>query len=402
MKGLFVSMFFFSLIMASYAQEWTEMTSLPSEVNGRHHPVTFSNGIYGYYLTGGNTVTEAENDFYRYNSEEDSWEILDDFPGLARGFSIGAQTDTKGYVGFGAGVNGILGDLWEFDFATQQWTELAECPCDPRTHPAFLSSNDGKLYVGLGGGNGNKNDWWSYDIATNTWEQKADFPGAVRHHPFQFTIGEYMYVGMGHGNDDIFNDLYRYDASSDSWDEMSSLPGEGRVAGTQFSHDGKGYVLSGDGDDHWLMEEGEFWEYTPETDEWSQLLSHPGNSRWAPGSFVIENTIYLTSGYQYETGLYINDLVAFNLDPETSVEDIGFPENDFFVFPNPVKESIQLSGAFQNLNIEQIDLLSANGTLLTSVKGIEQLSFINIQNGSYILQIFSDEALIQRKLVVLK
>ena len=47
---------------------------------------------------------------------------------------------------------------------------------------------------------------------------------------------------------------------------------------TQFSYNNKGYVLSGDGDDHGPLSSGEFWEYNPLTDNWSQLPSHPGDN----------------------------------------------------------------------------------------------------------------------------
>ena len=88
------------------------------------------------------------------------------------------------------------------------------------------------------------------------------------------------------------------------WITLNDFPSEGRVAGTQFSYNGKGYVLSGDGDDHGPLDSGELWEYDPILDNWIQLTSHPGGARWAPGSFVIDCHVYLTSGYEAETDTY--------------------------------------------------------------------------------------------------
>ena len=68
------------------------------------------------------------------------------------------------------------------------------------------------------------------------------------------------------------------------------------MAGTQFTNNGKGYVLHGEGEDHDLMDDGEFWEYDPSTDSWQQLTSVPGGSRWAPGTFVVDNTVYTVAG----------------------------------------------------------------------------------------------------------
>ena len=75
-------------------------------------------------------------------------------------------------------------------------------------------------------------------------------------------------------------------------DTLNNFPSEGRVAGTQFSFAGKGYIY-GDGDDHGPLDSGEIWEYDPDFDNWTQLTSHPGGARWAPGSFVIDCDVYL-------------------------------------------------------------------------------------------------------------
>ena len=89
------------------------------------------------------------------------------------------------------------------------------------------------------------------------------------------------------------------------------------VLGDNFNNDheislgginNKGYILSGDGDDHGPLDTGEFWEYDPLNDNWTQLTSHPGGARWAPGSFVIDCDVYLTSGYEGDINAYLNDL----------------------------------------------------------------------------------------------
>ncbi len=99
---------------------------------------------------------------------------------------------------------------------------------------------------------------------------------------------------------------------------MNDFPGESRVAGTQFSHDGYGYILSGDGDDHDYLETGEFWQYNPADDSWSQLPSHPGLSRWAPGSFIIDGKVYLVQGQErfltFPGAALTDGMIVFDLD----------------------------------------------------------------------------------------
>ena len=53
-------------------------------------------------------------------------------------------------------------------------------------------------------------------------------------------------------------------------------------------------MLSGEGADHRSMSTGEFWRFS--AGEWKQLSPHPGRSRWAPSSFVLNGYVYLFNG----------------------------------------------------------------------------------------------------------
>lgn len=304
------------------AQEWESFSLLPNGFQS-HHSYAFGLDGKGYLATGA-TPTGFTDAFFSYDPDLDEWTQLSDFPGDARGFAIGDDWDGKAYMGFGVNPDGVyLNDLWVFDPQTMEWTELSSCPCAGRAHPALIA-NKGKVYMGLGNDpNGNMNDWWVYDIATDQWTQGANFPDDRRHHPFQFGVGDYAYVGFGHGPS-IYDEWYRYDVETDSWAQMSNIPAEGRVAGTQFAYNGKGYVLSGDGDDHGRMPTGEFWEYSPEDDQWTQLPPHPGFSRWAPSSFVLDHTVYFMNGiirdpYYYATANYKYSFIQADIVEETGI-----------------------------------------------------------------------------------
>lgn len=382
-----------------FAQAWEPVAPLPGGASdARHHPITFSVDNYGYLLAGDVNGEEA-NDFMRYNSLTDTWETLPDFPGAARSFSYGTARDTKAFVGFG-GANGVpFNDLWEYDTETEEWTQLADCPCSGRYHPAFIQLDD-KIYVGLGNNPANLNDWWEYDITTNTWSEKDDLPGAERHHPFYFGIDGIAYVGFGHGNSvngnlSIFNDFYKFDPETDEWTQLNDFPGEGRVAGTQFDLNGKGYILSGDGDDHSFMAEGEFWEYEPQSDAWTQLTSHPGSSRWAPGNFVIDNQVYFMCGLsniQLES-----DMMRFNLDPLVSTEDeISTSPNA--VYPNPAKSLITIADDINQFS--EIRLMNSYGQTVRTVMS-KQVSVEDLPSGMYYLQFFKNEVIYTQKIMII-
>ena len=319
------NLFFCFLIFSSvaFSQLWEEKNSYPGEA--RHHPNTFVIDSFAYLLAGTTNTLNGTKDFYKYDGKNDSWEVLNDFPGVARGFSYATSWNGKGYIGFGASSSGVyLNDLWEFNAETGVWTQLSSCPCSGRRHPAFVIQDD-KLFVGLGDDNitGNLNDWWEYDIPSDTWTQKPNLPGPERHHPFHFAVDGNVFVGMGHGNGVIYKDWYKWDITSESWEQMANFPDQARVAGTELKIGDRGFVLSGDGDDHGFMETGEFWEYNPSIDEWTQLPPHPGISRWAPGSFVIDSIVYFTSGEIRDgvnSGLQ-NDLWAFDYGSYVPLEN---------------------------------------------------------------------------------
>lgn len=360
---------------ASSAQTWEQVASFPGV--GRHHPVTFALNGFGYLVTGSTTGgSTISDDFFRYDPVADSWTVLPDFPGPDRTYSYGGSYGGKGYLGFGSG-SVFLADLWEYNPQTALWTQLAPLPALGRTHPAFVITDDGKIFVGCGGAQtGNLKDWWEYDIATNVWVQRPDLPGPTRHHPYYFNIGNTPYVCFGHGAG-IYKDVYRYNRGNNTWTRMLDLPAEGRVAGTQFSRGGKGYVLSGEDEAHDQFPTGEMWEYDGVLDSWTQLTPHPGEARWAPGTFLIDETLYFTGGLM-NSGLR-SDMWKYSfLDPADVATPIGQRDDLFVVFPNPVRgQSVRIVELAQNASSpSQVRLLNAEGRQivgLTSTGGAVEI-----------------------------
>lgn len=395
---------FFSLLFVgffSHAQTWETLQNMPASASQRHHPATFSIGGIGYVVSGSMANYNSLNDFYSYDPNTDSWTTKTDFPGPSRGFGYAVASDTKGYLGFGwsnepgNGVNEYLNDLWEYDPLTDSWTELAPCPGVERVHPAMVYLN-GKIYMGLGGdGSGDLGDWWEYDINTDTWVARATFPGADRHHPYYFAIGDYAYVGMGHSGANIFKDLYRYDPNTDSWTQMTDLPDQGRVAGTQFAYNGKGYVLSGQGENHANLPTGEFWEYDPIADDWTSLTAHPDGGRWAPGSFVIDGSVYFTCG-EANVGV-LKDLMRFQIEPFVTSKDVQSP--DFTLYPNPATSKLFVGNIQKAVQIKVRDL---NGKI--AFEGIltpnQYIDVSDLASGVYYCQLSTEEGVVVKKLIV--
>ncbi len=387
------------------AQKWEQLSDVP--FSARHHAIGFAYEGYGYVLTGSNN-----SDVWKYTAATDTWEDLGDYPGPGRGYGIGDEMDGKLYFGFGN--FSLLGgerfnDLWVFDPVDESFEELPECPCKGRTHPAMIALN-GFVYVGMGGGD--LDDWWAYDVENRTWAQKASLPAEGRHHPYQFKIGDYIYVGSGH-----FYDWYRYDPSSDTWTQIADLTDIERVAGTQFNYNGKGYVLSGlgnpndvDRNRHDRFETGEFWEYDPFQDNWKQLPPHPGRSRWAPASFIIDGHIHLVSGTTDDD----NDLTHFRFPIDqmtTSITDKGSKKDGYDllknVHPNPFYDEILLSWAEPRSStgtMVDIDVFDMRLRHVVSLKNIDVRSSVDLSTlskGSYLLQATSDLGISRTRIVKL-
>lgn len=288
-------------------------------------------------------------------------------------------------MGFGLKNSTPLKDFWEYDPTTEQWTELAACPCTARSHPAMVEA-DGKIYVGLGTGTIlDLGDWWAYDIIADTWIEQPDFPAQARHHPYYFDINGKIYVGFGHSRQDIFNDFYVFNPETNSWTELARLPAEGRVAGTQFDYKGKGYILSGDGDDHGSMPTDEMWEYDPLKNTCTIRTPHPGRSRWAPGSFVVDGVAYFLFGRL--DGENYNDIWAFDLNPAMDTIDLG--ESDIILYPNPVKDRLLLASkeTYDRFEIRDVSgRLMINSNLNSNVINVSELI-----NGIYFIQFFKAE-----------
>lgn len=392
--------------------QWTPVASPPGDFR-TDHSFAFVVRDTGYIMVG-QSPNGLRADVYRYSAEQDEWTQLPDFPGGTRGYGIGDTWEDKAYFGFGTGtspgesVETQKNDLWVFDPSTNEWTELAPCPCLPRLHPAFVA-HQGNIYMGMGraSGVGNLDDWWQYNIETNTWTQKTDFPSHSRHHPYQFAVGDHVYAGFGHGSEapEIYDTWYQYDPATDAWQQVADIPGEARVAGTQFSHNGFGYVLSGDGDDHKSMEMGEFWQYDSDSDSWTELPPHPGVSRWAPASFVLDHEIYLFNGSSF--GEYQQESYKYDLgDPTTSTTPVTQAGSDIRVFPNPFADLVTLApGMSIQPDDQTMDVMIYNlmGQLVYSAQQVASgtsISLGHLPDGTYLMECQSDGGnLITRRLV---
>jgi N-acetylneuraminic acid mutarotase len=197
---------------------------------------------------------------YEYNTSNGTWTPKGYFPGEIRHDGVIVVVGTKIYFGLGISFENATPiyyhDWWEYDPATEQWTQKANFPGVARTGAtAFAAAS--KAYV-VGGytrevTKAYLKQTWQYDPASDTWQHKANFPGAARDHAAGFGIGDKGYVGTGRGeiiinnnpNFIYFNDFYEYNALTNTWMQKASYPGPTRWDAYAFMILGNGFIGGG-------------------------------------------------------------------------------------------------------------------------------------------------------------
>ncbi|OGI64166.1 hypothetical protein A2914_00450 [Candidatus Nomurabacteria bacterium RIFCSPLOWO2_01_FULL_41_21] len=182
---------------------------------GRFGAVSFSIDSKGYIGTG--LWLQTRKDFWEYDSLANTWTQKADFGGTARLSAVSFSLANKGYIGTGDDFSGqYQKDFWEWNQATNTWVEKADFGGGDRSYATSFSIS-GKGYAGLGQKNyGNAvimKDFWQYDPATDAWTQKADFGGVARYGATGFSVGDRGYIGTGRINlfsQSLVKDFWEY------------------------------------------------------------------------------------------------------------------------------------------------------------------------------------------------
>ena len=208
--------------------------------------------------------------------------------------------DGKAYVFGGRDHAGTyLNDLWQYDPATDSWTDLGTTPLKARVNAAMASCGD-KLYVGLGYSalraykdSAYQQDWWEYSPATNQWKSLAQYPSANTVKPVSYCVDNRIYVlyGCGHAQQ---NEVWQYDPSSDTW---TQLPHVAQMAPRAFgctgaAIDGTAYFGSGF-DSHNLRD---WYRLSLPDNRWTACASLPGKGREFSACAASKEYVYVLGG----------------------------------------------------------------------------------------------------------
>lgn len=364
-----------------FSQKWTRKADFGGIA--RLFAVSFSIGSKGYVLTG----DETGNDFWEYDQATNKWTRKADFPGEPRTEAVGFSIGTKGYIGTGFTTT-FSKDFWEWDQATNTWTRKADFGGNSRVDAIGFSIGT-KGYIGFG----NKGhlwpdtfcyDFWEWDQATNTWTQKANNPNARPTGAVGFSIGNIGYTNSTN------NDFWAWDQATNTWLKKASFPGVGRRNSIEFVIGTKGYIATGDTTGDFTSYVKDLWEYNSVTDSWIQKIDFDGTPRFGAIGFSIGNKGYIGLGWDADS--LRSDFWEYCDTCTVGIDGFNSLQN-FSVFPNPATTDIYIKST-DAASKSFIEIYNAYGNLIYSntftsncnigVSGFAGgLYFLRVKNNKY-------------------
>ena len=271
--------------------------------SGRIGAVSFVINDIAYVGLGLGDKDQEFNDFWMYDHNSGgTWTKVKDFPGRARHGAVAFVLNGKAYVGTGyimatqtnigeSRTSEYLQDFWEYDPATDSWTQIEDYPVKCRDAVAFADPNGKAGYVGTGRGR-NENDveevykdFFKYVPGTG-WtrlEGTSAFIGDKRYGATAFVVGGHAYVCLGSDNTYV-RDVCKFDFTNETWKFMGTLTDKPkvhqdkdydripRVFAVSFVSD-KGvdgeeyaYIATGMGNNRRTT-----WRYNHHRDQWHQM-----------------------------------------------------------------------------------------------------------------------------------
>jgi N-acetylneuraminic acid mutarotase len=393
-KAILFLLFFVSCSAISGQASWIARPNYPGIA--RNDAVSFAIATKGYVGTGSTTNNGYRRDFWEWDQATNTWTQIADFGGTARAFATAFATDGRGYVGLGQDT-ARRQDIWEYDPLTNTWTQKGDFPGGPRSQAVGFASESPKAGFIVTGGNvsGDLNDLWQYDPQADTWSQRTSMPAAGRSGATGFFLSGKGYVGTGATlPSGLLSDFWEWDMQTDIWTQHTSLPTAGRTAAVSFAMNGKGYIATGNNSGPGGA--NDFWEWDPATDTWTQLANVSTVLREEATGFAIGNSGYVCGGFCGPTSQRLYDFWEYS-------GTIGIEEQLVFsisLFPVPATDQLTLTfpSDFTKATLSITDL---HGNCLYKEElcenGTEKINISSFAQGIYILEVRSEKGTVREK-----
>ena len=415
----------FSALQAQVPGIQDRWQAAPSvDTSGAVYPATFYTTNRAWVI-GGDTsegygvYKRYSNQVWMFDGPTLSWNKRKNFPGDARIGAVAFFINGKGYYGLGDdsanykvenklvsgsmvnfNARGYRKDWWQYDPATDNWTQLNNFPGGQLAYASAIS-HKGKGYVFWGydtlyttGSNAVETFYspyvWEYNPTNDSWKLLDSLPTvapipAVRSEAAIMTLTNNrdslrIYTGLGRGSvaNSNLSDWWEFnpDTNAGRWKKMQDLPATGRygVSTIQFSY--LGYVVNGY-DGTWLRE---FYEYNGRGDNWQRFPDYRDSARFAGASFTLFRTGYAGMGFRGNSETHKN----FNrwvIDTSTIIVTTRFA--DTLCAGDTINFNWSTGINFNSGNFIKVQLSKPDGTFEWPIIGsqIDSFSTTN-QNGT--------------------
>ena len=330
-------LFFLFLVEVLYlnANPWVQKADFGGP--GRHRATGISIANKGYMGLGhvnGSGIEINYKDWWQFDPASNSWTQKANFPVLNHG-AVSFSTDTRGYIGGGSALSN---EFYEYNPVTNTWSPIAPCPITPSDSQGFSVQNKGYVYLG--------NQLAEFDPSSNSWSLKPSAPISFGTWSCSFATESSGFVKSG-------SYLYEFKPASNQWIQRATFPGQMSNGSSAFSIENKGYVTCGYIGGLANVTD-EVWEFNPGNNSWTFICDFPGTTRRFPVAFAINNKGYFGTG---TNGINMNDFWQYYFDP-LEIDNLNFENVSVNVFPIPAIDKV-------NFQINGIETFSGNEYSLT-------------------------------------
>ncbi len=375
-----ILIFCFVLAPHLFGQFWIQKSSFGGP--GRHRATGCATSHRGYMGLGhvnGTGQDISYKDWWEYDPASDTWTQKADFPVSTHG-AISFVVDNCPIVGGGSALST---QFYKFDPAVNTWAPIANCIlANPGDSQGFAINNRGYVYQG--------NQLAKYNPNTNSWSMCATAPMTFGQWTCAFAIEGSGFIKGG-------NQLWEYKPLHDQWYQRATFPGVSTGGSSAFAIQQHGYVTSGYVGGLSVVTD-QVWSFHPATNSWKQEIEFPGSSRRFPVAFAIHDRGYIGTG---TNGINFNDFWQFN----PTDNSIGLAENriDVKVYPNPVVDEIHIERL--GLPFEQLELtiFDVNGKLLLKEDLLyfqQNIDVTALKTGTYILKIGNAKQILHQEKIL--
>ena len=365
------------------AGQWVKKESLGGVARHRATGVSIGQKAYiGLGHVNGTGVNFAFSDWWEFNPATNSWTQKADYL-LGQGYGASAfSVGTKGYVGSGV----FIGNSWcEYNPGTNQWALIATPPASGTELSAIAIGDKGYLIE--------NSTIYEYNPVADQWTAKAQAPVSFGIWGAAFAIGNSGYVISG-------STFYEYKAPVNQWLARASFPGASSGGSAAFSVLEKGYIIAGYSGSLGNVNR-EAWEYNPGTNSWAMVEELLGSARRFTIGFSIGDKGYVGTG---TNGINFKDFWEY-VPILVGQEEL---ENDITIktYPNPTADffSVSMEGSFTLQEKVEFVLYDNLGRAVKQTSVTEPTFVIDVNDlprGNYIYRIASNSKNIKQGKIVI-